>query len=154
VALLRKMTCNLRHPTSLRHPVRWSYYTGWRRLIGCLKLQVILRKRATNYTALLQKLTCKIWHPMTPTHPVTEIFINISVTLYIIHMGWPRLVGAFKLQVSFAKELYNWDDILQKRPIVLRSLLIIATPYIVLLQYIACTIICYAYRKIDVWNVD
>jgi len=26
---------------------------GWRRLIGCLKLQVIFRKRATNYRALL-----------------------------------------------------------------------------------------------------
>ena len=30
---------------------------GWRRLIGCLKLQVILRKRATNHRALLQKMT-------------------------------------------------------------------------------------------------
>jgi len=31
--------------------------TGWRRLIGCLELQVIFRKRATNYRALLQKMT-------------------------------------------------------------------------------------------------
>ena len=31
--------------------------TGWRRLIGCLKLQVISRKRATNYRALLPKMT-------------------------------------------------------------------------------------------------
>jgi len=31
--------------------------TGWRRLIGCLKLQVIFRKRATNYSALLRKMT-------------------------------------------------------------------------------------------------
>jgi len=31
--------------------------TGWRRLIGCLKLQVISRKRATNYRALLRKMT-------------------------------------------------------------------------------------------------
>ena len=31
--------------------------TGWRRPIGCLKLQVIFRKRATNYKALLQKIT-------------------------------------------------------------------------------------------------
>ena len=28
--------------------------TGWRRLVGCLKLQVIFHKRATNYRALLQ----------------------------------------------------------------------------------------------------
>ena len=32
---------------------------GWRRLIGCLKLQVIFRKRATKYRALLRKLTSK-----------------------------------------------------------------------------------------------
>jgi len=39
-----------------------------------------------------------------------------------------RLVGSLKLQVSFAKEPYTRDYILQKRPIVLRSLLIVATP--------------------------
>ena len=34
-----------------------SHVTGWRRLIGCLKLQVIFCKRATNCRALLQKMT-------------------------------------------------------------------------------------------------
>jgi len=43
-------------------------------------------------------------------------------------MGWLRLVGSLKLQVSFAKEPYKRDDILQKRSIILRSLLIVATP--------------------------
>ena len=37
--------------------------------------------------------------------------------------GAPSLVGSFKLQVSVAKEPYKRDDILQKRPIILRSLL-------------------------------
>jgi len=31
--------------------------TAWRRLIECLKLQVIFRKRATKHRALLQKMT-------------------------------------------------------------------------------------------------
>ena len=31
--------------------------TWWRRLVGCLKSQVIFRKRATNYRALLRKMT-------------------------------------------------------------------------------------------------
>ena len=31
--------------------------------------------------------------------------------------------------ISFAKEPYKRDDILQKRPVILRSLLIVATPY-------------------------
>jgi len=44
-------------------------------------------------------------------------------------MGWLRSVGALKLQVSFAKEPYKRDYILQKRPMILRSLLIEATPY-------------------------
>jgi len=43
-------------------------------------------------------------------------------------MGWLRLVGSLKLYVSFAKEPYKRDDILQKRPIILRSLLTVATP--------------------------
>jgi len=33
-------------------------------------------------------------------------------------MGWLRLVGSLKLYVSFAKEPYKRDDILQKRPII------------------------------------
>jgi len=47
-------------------------------------------------------------------------------------MGWLRLVGSLKLQVSFAKEPYQRDYILQKKPMILRSLLIVATPYIFL----------------------
>jgi len=48
----------------------------------------------------------------------------------ILDMGWLRLVGSLKLYVSFAKEPYKSDDILQKRPMFLRSLLIVATPYL------------------------
>jgi len=44
-------------------------------------------------------------------------------------MGWLRLVGSLKLQVSFAKEPYKRDYVLQKIPIILRRLLIVATPY-------------------------
>jgi len=44
-------------------------------------------------------------------------------------MGWLRLVGSLKLQVSFAKERYKRDDILQKRLVILRSLLIGTTTY-------------------------
>jgi len=44
-------------------------------------------------------------------------------------MGWLRLVGSFKLLVSFAKEPYKRDYILRKRPMILRTLLIVATPY-------------------------
>jgi len=46
-----------------------------------------------------------------------------------LDMGWLRFVGSLNLQVSFAKEPYKRDDILQKKPIILRSLLIAATAY-------------------------
>ena len=45
-----------------------------------------------------------------------------------VEMGWLRLVGSLKWSVSFAKETHKRDDNLQKRPIILRSLLIVATP--------------------------
>jgi len=43
-------------------------------------------------------------------------------------LGWLRLVGSLKLQVSSAEEPCERDYILQKRPMILRSLLIVATP--------------------------
>jgi len=42
-------------------------------------------------------------------------------------MGWLRLVGSLELYVSFAKETYKKDNILQKSPVILK-LLIVATP--------------------------
>jgi len=44
-------------------------------------------------------------------------------------MGWLRGVTSIKSQVSFAKEPYDRDYILQKRPIISSILLTVATPY-------------------------
>ena len=44
-------------------------------------------------------------------------------------MGWLWLVGALTLWVSFAEYRLFYRALLQKRPIILRSLLIVATPY-------------------------
>jgi len=44
-------------------------------------------------------------------------------------MGRLQLVGSLKLQVSFAENRLFYRALLQKRPIILRSLLIVATPY-------------------------
>ena len=44
-------------------------------------------------------------------------------------MGWLRLVGSLKLQVSFENTGLFHRALLQKRPIILRSLLIVATPH-------------------------
>jgi len=44
-------------------------------------------------------------------------------------MGWLRIVGSWKLYVSFAEYRRFYRALLQKRPIILRRLLIVATPY-------------------------
>jgi len=46
----------------------------------------------------------------------------------VFYMGWLRLLGSLKSQVSLAKEPFKRDYILQKRPMILRSLLTVATP--------------------------
>jgi len=47
----------------------------------------------------------------------------------ILYMGRLRLVGSLKLNVSFAKYSLFYRALLQTRPVTLRSLLIVATPY-------------------------
>jgi len=69
----------------------------------------------------------------TCTHMYMNIYV-IYIHIYIfmdLHaaMGWLQLVGSLKLQVSFAKEPYKRDDVLHKKPMISRNLLIVATPY-------------------------
>jgi len=59
-----------------------------------------------------------------------SVWISYEVATISSHLFWClRLVGSFKMQVSFTKEPCKINDILQKKPTVLRSLLIVATPY-------------------------
>jgi len=60
---------------------------------------------------------------LTHTHYITSMCKSASR-----HMGWRWLVGSIKLWVSFAKEPYKRDYILQKRLIILSILLTAATP--------------------------
>ena len=68
------------------------------------------------------------------THEIKSSYLNfiwhILQRLIYKGMGWLRLVGSLKLQVFFAKEPYQKDYILRKRPIILRRLLIVTTPYV------------------------
>ena len=49
-------------------------------------------------------------------------------------MGWLRLVGSFKLQVSFGECRLFDRALLQKRSVISRRLLIVDTPYLSLLN--------------------
>ena len=53
---------------------------------------------------------------------------SCSFVNHYVDMWWLPLAGSLKFLVSFAKEPYKRDYILQKRPSLLRSLLIVATP--------------------------
>jgi len=61
--------------------------TGRRRLTGCLRLQVIFRKRATNYSALLRKMTYegKAFHDSTPPCTLTCLtnLMTILMPIYV-----------------------------------------------------------------------
>jgi len=49
-----------------------GYITGWRRLIGSPKLQVIFHKRATKYRSLLRKMTYKDMGSYESSPPCTQ----------------------------------------------------------------------------------
>jgi len=74
---------------------------------------------------------------MTKKKNVKEVKHCLPSTL---DMGWLRLVGSLKGKVSIAKEPYKRDDILQKRLKILRSLLIAATPYVLMTLIPACSL--------------
>ena len=85
--------------------------TGWRRSIGCLKLQVSLRKRATNYRALLQKITYKGKASYACLPPCISFrFWEIFILL--------RASRIDELQVSFAEYCLFYRALFQKRPII------------------------------------
>ena len=55
--------------------------TGWRRPVGCLELQDIFRKRATNYRALLRKMTYKDEASYDSTPPcMTHLLVRVCGT--------------------------------------------------------------------------
>jgi len=67
-------------------------------------------------------------------------------------MGWLRLVGSLKLQVSFAEYRVFNRAILQKRPIILRSLFLEATLYLQVCMS-TCECVCVFVKAWDVCDV-
>jgi len=66
---------------------------------------------------------------MLVTNHVCACFYSFYIQRARWLIGCLRLVGSLKLQVSFVKEPYKTDLDSPKRPIILRRLLIVATPY-------------------------
>jgi len=75
----------------------------------------------------------------THTHPHAKytlflFFLVLEGGLQSQCMGWLPLVGSLKSSVSFAEYHLLYRALLQKRPIIVRSLLIVATPYHILIH--------------------
>jgi len=76
-----------------------------------------------------ERVLSHVWMP----HIAHERIISHTSMHYVTHMyescmGWLALVGSLKLQASFAEYRLFHRALLQKRPIILRSLLFVATP--------------------------
>jgi len=65
-----------------------------------------------------------------------------------IHMRWLRLVGSLKLWVYFAEYRLFYRASLRKRPIILRGLLIVATPYVSCSRKYFARRVCWAQDKL------
>ena len=83
-----------------------------------------IRSAAPMSAPMLQLHTSPLTHVTASCTHVSYTYTDVT-----LGMGWLRLVGSLKLYVCFAKEPYKREDILQKKNIILRSLLIVATPY-------------------------
>ena len=69
-------------------------YTGWRRLIGSPKLQIIFHKRATKYRSLLWKMTYKDKGSYESSPPFT-LLMHMYVYLHVHSwMIYTRLIPA------------------------------------------------------------
>ena len=97
---------------------------------------VVSHKQTTSYFLVifsspsiiisLQSLqSCLTHKPPPPLMPPVILVLSFALR----SMAWLRLLGSLKRQVSFAKEPYKRDCFLQKRTIILRSLLTVATPW-------------------------
>ena len=101
----------------------------WLQWVGSFKLEVSFAEYRLFYRVLLQKETYN-WKE--PCHRTTTALTHLSachIHLHALNMERLQLVRSLKLEVSSAEYRLFHRVLLQKRPIILRSLLIVATPY-------------------------
>ena len=72
------VTWNVKHFYVKCKTFHVTCFTGWRRLIGSPKLQIIFHKRATKYRALLRKMTYKDKGSYESSPPCTTLWCFIT----------------------------------------------------------------------------
>ena len=122
--------------------VRSTTHMGWLQLVGFLKLQVSFAEYSLFYRALLQKRRKIVRSPIIEATPYRYVCAQQHISVCVrstthIDTGWLQLVGSLKLQVSFEEYRFFYRALLQKRRIILRSLLIIATPHVCAQRHIS-----------------
>ena len=116
----------------------------------------ILQKRLVILSSLLIEATPYTLHFMCVSYIHATVSSHKNDTRHTsneVYMGWLRLVGSLKLQVSFAEYRLFYRALLQKRPIILKSLLLVATPYLYTSHMHSCvcrTTMCAAYIHVCV----
>ena len=80
-------TSDMHIHTYIAYAYSYPLDTGWRRLIGSPKLQIIFHKSATKYRALLRKMTYKdkgSYESWPPCRHISELLLNIHrICMYI-----------------------------------------------------------------------
>jgi len=133
---------SLKCVTWLTHTCEMTYSYTWYDSFTCTTWLIHMCDMTHSYVwhdSLIYVIWLISMHDMTHSymcdmsHSYITPSISISLPLEVHHdlrdMWWLRLVGSLNLQASFAKEPYKRDYILQKRAMILWSLLIVATPY-------------------------
>ena len=89
---MQHATHNIKHKRAgdtLRSLVQpHAHDTGWRRLIGSPKLQIIFHKRATKYRSLLQKMTYKDKGSYESSPPCTQFTSYMSCHILMSHVTY------------------------------------------------------------------
>ena len=95
-------------------------------LVSALLLQANLTQTQTDRHT--QIYTYIHTHTLSLTHTHTQTVTHSHPHTHNKGMGWLQIVGSLKSWVSFAEYCLFCRAHLQKRPIILRSLLFVATP--------------------------
>jgi len=98
------MTCDLKHPVG--SSTRKVYSTGKWRPTGCLKLQVIFRKRTTNYRDLLRKMTCKDKVSCGSSPPC--IIIAWYLWRYVTKNNFKKIASKMSTKKCFKQNCWNY----------------------------------------------
>jgi len=125
------MTCHLRYTKGVRnrvvtiHAEHVFYRVAKTRRIPCLNFVGYFLQKSPIFCGSFAERDLQL-EPFYTSSP------HCSKNCWIHGiMGWLWLVGSIKIYVSFAKEPYNRDCILQKRAIIELSLLTVATPWFI-----------------------